>query len=175
MLTKNEIEKYLKEMDSELAKRGLTGEIVLCGGAVMAYVYDARPSTKDIDALFAPTTELREIANDIANRHNLDEDWFNDAAKAYIDTSKMKFVKVLELDSLLVKRPEDKAMLAMKLASAREDSKDAEDAIFLIRKLGIKNETELLNIMEKNIPSQQLTPMSSFFAKEMLRRAGEDE
>lgn len=173
MLSKNEIEKYLKEMDSELAKRGLTGEIVLCGGAVMAYVYDARSSTKDIDALFAPTTEMREIANDIADRHNLDKDWFNDAAKAFIDTSKMKFVNVLKLDSLLVKRPEDKAMLAMKLASAREDSKDAEDAVFLIRKLGINSETELLDIMENNIPSQYLTPMSSFFAKEMLHRASE--
>lgn len=171
MLTKSDIEKYLHEMDIELSKKDLTGEIVICGGAVMAYVYEARPSTKDIDALFEPSDELRKIAETIANRHNLEDDWFNDAAKGYIDTSKMNFETVLELDSLLIKRPDDKGMLAMKLASAREDSKDADDAVFLIRKLGINDENELLDLLEENIPSQRLTPMASFFAKEMLNRA----
>lgn len=77
----------------------------------------------------------------------------------------------MSLDALTIKRPDDKAMLAMKLASAREDSKDADDAVFLIRRLGIKDEAELLDIIEDNISKQQLTPMAGFFAKEMLRRA----
>lgn len=74
MLTKEQINQYLCEMDAELVKRGLTGEIVLCGGAVMAYVFEARPSTKDIDALFEPTLELRDIAKNIAKKHNLEDD-----------------------------------------------------------------------------------------------------
>ena len=171
MLTKEQIEQYLKEMDERLAAEGLTGEIVLCGGAVMAYVYDARPSTKDIDALFAPTQALRKIAAEMAREHHLESDWFNDAAKGFIDTSKMKFVEVSRLGALVVKRPDDEAMLAMKLASAREDSKDAADAVFLIRRLGISNLDELYDIMERNIPAQRPTPVSGFFAEEMLNRA----
>ena len=171
MLTKDQIEQYLSEIDAELASRNLTGEIVMCGGAVMAYVYDARPSTKDIDALFAPTRELREIAAEIAERHGLEDDWLNDAAKGFIDTSRMAFEPVMELPALRVMRPNDEAMLAMKLTSAREDSKDAADAVFLIRRLGITNEDEILDVMERNIPPQRLSPMAGFFAREMLRRA----
>lgn len=171
MLTKAEIEQYLSEMDAELAEAGLTGQIVLCGGAVMACVYEARPSTKDVDALFEPTRELREIAARIAARHDLEDDWLNDAAKAFIDTSRMSFETVAEMPALKVMRPDDEGMLAMKLASAREDSKDADDAVFLIRRLGITDEAELLDLMERNVPKQRLTPMAGFFAKEMLRRS----
>lgn len=48
MLTKEEIRAYLSEMNDRLAEHGVSGEVVLCGGAVMSLVYDARPSTKDI-------------------------------------------------------------------------------------------------------------------------------
>lgn len=171
MLTKEQIEQYLAEMDKELAEAGLTGQIVLCGGAVMAYVYETRPSTKDVDALFAPTREMRNIAARIAARHKLEEDWLNDAAKAFIDTSKMNFEMVTQMSALTIMRPDDEGMLAMKLASAREGSKDAEDAVFLIRRLGIVDEEEILDLMERNVPKQRLTPMAGFFAKEMLRRA----
>ncbi len=171
VLTREQIEQYLAEMNSELAAKNLSGEIILCGGAVMTLVYDARQSTKDIDALFEPTQELRQIATEIAERHELEDDWFNDAAKAFIDTSRMSFESVMKMDALQVLRPNDEGMLAMKLASAREDSKDADDAVFLIRRLGIEDEDELLNIMERNIPKQRLTPMAGYFAKEMLKRA----
>ncbi len=144
---------------------------MLCGGAVMALVYEARQSTKDIDALFEPTRELRQIAAEMARRHGLEEDWLNDAAKAFIDTSRMSFTSVMKMKALRVLRPDDEGMLAMKLASAREDSKDADDAVFLIRRLGITDEDELLDMMERNIPKRMLTPMAGFFAKEMLKRS----
>lgn len=115
--------------------------------------------------------ELREIAAKIAQRHGLEDDWFNDAAKGFIDTSRMSFEPVMDLSALRVMRPDDEGMLAMKLASAREDSMDASDAVFLIRRLGITDEDELLDMMERNVPPQRLTPMAGFFAKEMLRRA----
>lgn len=47
---------------------------------------------------------------------------------------------------------------------------DASDAVLLIRRLGITDEDELLDIMERNVLSQRLTPMAGFFAKEMLHR-----
>lgn len=95
----------------------------------MALVYDARPSTKDVDALFMPTGIIREIVAEIADEHGLESDWLNDAAKGFIDTSRMEFEDVFALSNLKVRRPGDREMLALKLASAREDSMDAADAL----------------------------------------------
>ena len=71
MLTKGQIGQYLIEMNDRLAAQGARGEVVLCGGAVMALVYDARPSTKDVDALFAPTAVIRDIAKAMAEELGL--------------------------------------------------------------------------------------------------------
>lgn len=46
MLTKEQIERFLQEINAGLAAQDAYGEIVLCGGAVMALVYNARQSTK---------------------------------------------------------------------------------------------------------------------------------
>ena len=170
MLSKEQIEQYLEEMNNRLASRQMHGEIVLCGGAVMALVYNARQSTKDIDALFEPTAVLREIAKDIAEEHGLEEDWFNDAAKGFIDTSRMHFTEVRAYSNLTVRRPDDEAMLALKLASAREDSKDAEDALYLMKLVGVRDMEEVYAIIERHIPSPRLTPIAGFFAQEIFAR-----
>lgn len=60
MIQKEQILFYLKELNSKLAAPGVKGEICLYGGAVMSLVYDARPSTKDVDAVFKPKQQLRQ-------------------------------------------------------------------------------------------------------------------
>lgn len=170
MLTKGQIRCYLQEMNDRLAEKDVEGEVVLCGGAVMALVYDARPSTKDIDALFAPASAIREIAREMAEEHGLEDDWFNDAAKGFIDTRLMGFEDVMTFSHLRVRRPGDEEMLALKLASAREDSFDADDALFLMKLVGVKSLEQVYAIIERYIPSPRLTPMASFFAQEIFAR-----
>ena len=60
MLTVDEIENYLIEINEYLKQDDKTGEIVLAGGAVMALVYGARGTTKDIDALFESSSQMRQ-------------------------------------------------------------------------------------------------------------------
>lgn len=148
MLTKSEIEQYFREINDRLADCDASGEIVICGGAVMALVYDARPSTKDVDGLFVPTEVIRKIVAEIAEEHDLESDWLNDAAKGFIDTSRMEFEDVLVLSNLRVRRPRDREMLALKLASAREDSLDTADALFLMNRVGPKTLEEVYEIIE---------------------------
>lgn len=79
-----EIKQYLEELNDELRAIEVKGEICLYGGAVMCLVYDARPNTKDVDAVFKPTRELREAIKRVAAAHGLPSDWLNDAVKDYV-------------------------------------------------------------------------------------------
>lgn len=58
-MTTEEIEKYLGALSDELDQMSVKGEICLYDGATMCLVYQSRPSTKDIDAIFEPATQIR--------------------------------------------------------------------------------------------------------------------
>ncbi|RPJ13224.1 MAG: hypothetical protein EHM30_11930 [Desulfobacteraceae bacterium] len=77
-MLRDEIIKYLHALNEKLRRRNVKGEICLYGGAVMCLVYDARPSTKDVDAIFQPADILREAAREIANEYELSDNWLND-------------------------------------------------------------------------------------------------
>jgi len=48
-----DIRRYLQMLATELHGQGITGEIIIAGGAAMILTIGNRPSTKDIDAYFA--------------------------------------------------------------------------------------------------------------------------
>src|SRR5262245_56095834 len=83
-MTTQEIEKYLGALNDELNRMGVKGEIYLYSGAVMCLVYQARPSTKDVDAVFQPRTQMREAAERGAQVFGLRSDWLNDAVKGFV-------------------------------------------------------------------------------------------
>ncbi len=84
MMTKTEMMSYLAQLNNEAQRMSIKGEICLYGGAVMCVVYDARPSTKDIDAVFKPAQELREAVKRVAMANQLRENWLNDAVKGLL-------------------------------------------------------------------------------------------
>lgn len=169
MLSKEDIEEYLIKISAALNAKGIKGEIILCGGAVMTAYYNARSMTKDIDAAFTPQTIIREIASEIAEEEDLESDWLNDGAKGFIDTGRMRFITIARFPGLTVKMPDAEAMLAMKLASARLESKDRDDAIFLMKYLGISDLEQVYSILEKNIHPARLSAKVSFFAQDVFQ------
>lgn len=162
MLSVKEIEKYLKEVNEHLLKINKEGEIILAGGAVMALVYGARNSTKDIDALFVPSTEMRDIIKNISIKYNLTRDWLNDGVKGFF-TSSMNKQLYKEYSNLVIYSLDAEAMLALKLTSARNESKDQADALFLMKYLKIDNIEQLYEIVDKYIPKSRKTVNSHYF------------
>lgn len=161
-----EIKRYLTELNDELRSMDVKGEICLYGGAVMALVYDARPDTKDVDAIFRPPAQIREAAVKVAKAHGLEPDWLNDAVKGFLVPHKRRVL--FDFSNLKIYVPEPDYLLAMKAISARVNSADARDVRVLIDLLKLKTVDEVLDIVEKYYPRKQIKPATQFFVEELF-------
>ena len=148
--SKKDILKYLEEVNKKLEQRGKFGEIILCGGAVFTLIYETRNSTQDIDAIFNPRDDLKEIIDEITRENNLDSQWLNDDVTMFTEEFKnLASSEYLRFSNLTVSVLETESLLAMKLVSARDDTYDLNDAVTLIKHLKIKNVEELFAVIEK--------------------------
>jgi hypothetical protein len=167
MLSKKKILDCFEDLNEELRKSNQKGEIGIVGGAVMCVVYNARAATKDVDAIFAPTNVIRKAAATIAARHGLDEQWLNDGAKAFL-VQNFTRESVQTFSHLSIWAPDARYMLAMKCISARWDSHDKDDVIFLIKKLKLKSAEEVFKLIQGYYPKNQILPKTQFLLEEIF-------
>ncbi|HEX5037673.1 MAG TPA: hypothetical protein VFX30_10980 [bacterium] len=167
MLDRKLIKDLFRSLNGELAKMRVTGEIGLCGGAVMCLVFQAREATKDVDGLFEPTEEMRRAAGRVAKEFGIEEGWLNDAAKTYFLTEPPR-QSVMELSHLRIWAPSAEYMLAMKCISARFDSHDKDDVIFLIRHLELEKPAQVFRIVENYYPNSKIPPKTQFLIEEVM-------
>jgi hypothetical protein len=165
-MDKAQIKRCLDELNERLRSSGVMGEICLYGGAVMCVVYDARPATRDVDAVFKPTREIREAIKRIAEANGLREDWLNDAVKGYVVPHRQRIL--FNLSNLKVYVPEPDYLLAMKVLAARVEATDKMDIQFLIKLLGINTPDEVFSILEKYYSREQIRPATQFFVEEIF-------
>jgi len=169
MLTIKDINDYFYEINEGLKHAGKKGEIIIAGGAAMAAIYKAREATKDIDAIFEPAREIREVAETMAKKYDLDGDWLNDGIKGFL-SEKLKVETYREYSHLTVKNIDAEGLLALKLTSAREAGADMDDCIFLMKHLKIKKLDELYAIIEKYAYKNQQTPKSCYFTQVVFEK-----
>ena len=50
----------------------------------MLLAFNARSSTKNVDAIFEPSAEVRAAASVVLEKLGLPADWLNDAAKGFL-------------------------------------------------------------------------------------------
>ncbi len=167
-MTKEEIIGFLHLLNDELCHQRIKGELCLYGGAVMCLAFDARPNTKDVDAVFKPAKEIRDIAARIGRDNDLREDWLNDGVKGFV-VQHLQTV-FLDLPNLKIFIPEPDYLLAMKTLSARVDATDKDDVIFLIDKLTITTTEEVFSILAKYYPKEQIRPATKFFIEEIFQQ-----
>jgi hypothetical protein len=163
---KERIRRCLERLNEELGRAGVKGELCLYGGAAMSLVYDARPSTKDVDAVFRPAREMREAARRVAEAEDLPEDWLNDAVKGFVTDHARR--EALDLPHLKVYAPEPDYLLAMKVLAARVEGTDKGDVEFLIARLGLKAPDDVFAILQKYYPHERIKPASRFFIEELF-------
>jgi predicted nucleotidyltransferase len=169
--TRDDIRRLFELLDEELASQGIEGEVYLVGGAVMCLALDARPATRDVDAFFRPTREVREAAARVAAKAGVPDNWLNDAVKGFLSPDG-DFDPYLELPHLrvFVARPE--YLLAMKCAAMRlgEEFHDLEDVRYLLRYLNITTAEEALGIVTRYFDEDRLPPKTRLALEELLSR-----
>ena len=150
-LSGRDIRHLLDRLNAELARTGIVGEVYLVGGAVMCLVFNARLTTKDVDAFFRPAREVREAAR----RVNPGPDWLNDAVKGLLSRRPHP---CLELPNLRVLTAAPEYLLAMKCMAMRIGSEfhDIDDVRFLLRYLNLTEMDAALKIIGRYYPVERI-------------------
>src|SRR5579885_3330944 len=166
-MDKREIEKYLKMLGQELATEQRTGKILLVGGAVMVLIVGNRVSTRDIDASFEnEAAAIREAVLHIARQEELPPDWLNDGAKGFLYSIPPVFLWK-SYPGLEVYLPSLDYLLAMKIIAGRPQ--DIVDARALVQHIGLSDPQEVMDILQRYIPSQYLTARVQYIIEEIGR------
>ena len=169
MLAKREIERLFKLLNDELARTNQSGELYLVGGAVMCLIYDARASTKDVDALFKPVVAIREAARRVALQVHVADDWLNDAVKGYL-SERGDYRRYLEHSNLRVMVASPEYLLAMKCLAMRLGAEfhDEADIRFLLRLLDIGRYEDALAVISRYYPLNKFPQKTLYALEEMI-------
>lgn len=156
-MDRQEIEDSLRAVGAKLQLRGLTGEILLTGGAYMTLVLRSRGATKDVDAYLAEEPEaIREAAVEVARERQLPEDWLNDAVKGFMYTQPETELWA-SYPGLNIHAPSIDYIFAMKAEAARAGSSDFSDLEVLRDRMDLSSVEDAFAIVEKFIPANRRT------------------
>lgn len=171
MLSKDLFITAFNEMDKKFSALGIRAELCVVGGGAMCLAFDARAATKDLDAIFRPSEEVRKVAAEVAVVLGLDKDWLNDGVKGYFNVQPETQIIVFKKPNLLVWTPDAEYLLAMKVLSSRVDTHDVSDVIFLARKLHLTTAQEILDVAKKHYGTK--IPQRAIYLLEELEESGE--
>lgn len=165
-MDRNEILAALTALAAALDARGLTGEMYVVGGAAIAIAYDARRSTRDIDAVFEPKIAIYEVAAEVGGRLGLPVGWLNDAVKGFLEGGDPHATPVVELPGLRCLAASPRILLALKVLAHRV-GEDEDDVRLLARNLGLRTSSEVMAIAEEVHPDR-LDAAARFFVEEVF-------
>lgn len=115
--------------------------------------YDARRTTRDIDAVFEPHGAVIEEAWAVATELGLPRWWLNDQASVYVAKGgDAQAPRVFDRPGLRVAAATAEHLLAMKVLAARR--RDVEDIRFLVNHLGLTSVEAVLAVCGQVFPEE---------------------
>jgi len=174
VLTGEQIVSALARLAELLRQRQTQGEGCLFGGAVMVLAFQARPSTKDVDAIFRPAPLVRELARQVAGERGLPDDWLNDGVKGFVSARHdIGRGDLPQFDGLRVTAPTPEYLLAMKCMASRiaagpDDPGDVQDIRFLVARLGLTSAEQALSIVARYYPEDRIPPRAGYLLEDVF-------
>jgi hypothetical protein len=171
VLSREVILKAFQELSDELARSGATGELCLLGGTVMVLAFAARPSTKDVDAIFQPTQVVRAAAQVVGQANDFPAHWLNDAAKGFASARhETTHAGLPQFPNLRLTMPTPEYLLAMKCMAARigaveGEADDVSDIVFMIRRLKLKSAPEVMDIVAAYYPKDKVPVKAQYLVE----------
>lgn len=139
----------------------------------MVLAFDARESTRDVDAVFVPKVKVLECARQVSKEFDIDEDWMNNGVKSFIsDKAEVTHEGMPVFDNLRVLRPTTEYLLAMKCLASRVDYEggkgDRDDVMTLLHLLKMYDATEVCDLVAKYYSERLIAPKVRFFIEEII-------
>jgi len=155
LLDRAAIEDAFRRLGDRLARRGVVADLYVFGGAAMALAYDARRSTRDIDAVFQPHGVVLDEARAVADELGLPQWWLNEQASTYVAPGgDANAPRVFDHPGLRVSAASPEHLLAMKVLAARR--RDADDIRFLVKHLRLSTADDVLALCSEVFPDEEV-------------------
>jgi hypothetical protein len=175
------IEKAFERLGELAVAAGKIVEISVYGGSALVLTLEARPATRDVDAVFdRDRTFVRKAAQTIAAEFDWDEGWLNDGVKGFLsaadsdpEAKRLMFTYPSEerpgLRVFVATAPYLFAMksLAMRIGGA-DERRDVDDIRGLGDVLGVRTAAEALGIVSRYYPAERLPPKTRFGLEEIF-------
>lgn len=152
---------------SKLAQQGVVGEIHVFGGAAMILAFDARPATRDVDAVFQPDGPVLQAAWQVAQELDLPRSWLNNQASSYLSSRAGRGPTVFDHPNLRVMSTPAEHLLAMKVRAARA-VRDADDVRTLLAHLRLTAVDEVVDVVARHFPDEPLSERSLLLLEDLL-------
>ena len=179
LLTKDDILRGLRQIDSLAKTAGVLVDLSIYGGAALAIVFNIRHATRDVDAVVHGAPEfLRSAAAQVAIDEGWPSDWLNDGVKGFTSSNeKMQLMQLFEgstAGGLRVHTPAPEYLFAMKCMAMRpegiEGSHDISDIESLADIASIADIAAALSLVEAFYPASRIPPKVRFGVEEIMER-----
>ena len=165
-MTRDEIRQLLVELGRRLHERDIQAELYVVGGAAIALAFDARRSTRDVDAVFEPKLVVYKEATRMAEELGLAEGWLNDAVKGFLAGPDPEAQVALEAPGIRASVASPRILLALKVLAHRV-GEDEDDVVLLARELRLNTAAEVLAVAA-DVYGDRLDVAARFFVEELF-------
>ena len=137
-----------RSLDERLHRAHVNADVFVFGGAAMVMGYDARPATRDVDAVWRPHGAVQKAAWAVAAELGLQQSWLNEQASFYLPVDvAWSGATMFAGSSLRVIQAPPELLLAMKVRAGRPI--DLDDVVVLAKHLGLETSESIVALAER--------------------------